>query len=325
MVQMPFIEPVKNKRRSATWIFAWTCISFGPEFHLFYPSFSHACRAGPSGFQSKPPGFALRFFRTHIEFYLWCNIREMSNKEIIRLISNPPGFGTVADVLEADMFASELPVQHSHEFYQDDELGLYVGVWDTDDMVEAAGPYEMDEFMWLLEGKAGVKNNKTGEMQEAKAGEAFLIPKAYDCQWRQTGYLRKYFMIFEPPGAAEPDGPMIEGIVVLPAPSELVRMTRGQAFLMKGDVVQKAHESYVNASENFHVGTWECEAFESVSRPFPHYQMSCVQEGSLSLIDSQGEEHIFEAGDVFFVPEGTECSARAPGRVRLFYAVLQSS
>jgi uncharacterized cupin superfamily protein len=249
----------------------------------------------------------------------------MSDKAIIRLSKNPQGFGDEPDKLEADMFASEIPLQNSHEYYADDELGLYVGVWDTNDMVEAAGPYAMDEFMCLLEGSAGVKNSKTGVMQKAQAGEVFIIPKGYDCQWHQSGYLRKYFMISEHPEEEIPAQPSIEGIVI-PGPDAVLNpVTSSQPFLMKGNVVPKAHESYVDTRGRFYAGTWGCDAFDSESRPFPHYQLSCVQEGSIALIDACGETHVFNAGDAFFVPQGTLCSGLSSAGVRLFYSILTTA
>jgi uncharacterized cupin superfamily protein len=115
----------------------------------------------------------------------------MKKEGIIRLSTNPEGFGESPDELTPDMFASELPTQHSYEYYEDEELGLYIGVWDTDDMIEVAAPYACDEFMWLIEGECQIKNNRTGEIETVEAGTAFVIPKGYDCQWQQTGYLKK--------------------------------------------------------------------------------------------------------------------------------------
>jgi uncharacterized cupin superfamily protein len=248
----------------------------------------------------------------------------MSHQGIIRLDPNPPGFGDEPDALEAELFESAIPVQNSHEVYQDDDLGLYVGVWDTDDMVEAAGPYGMDEFMLLLEGEACIKNNKTGEMETVKAGQAFVIPRGYDCQWQQKGYLRKYFMISEHPAEEIPAQPAVEGIVVPREDATVEPLTSPEPFLMEGDTLPKALDFYVDSSGKFHSGTWQCAAFEAISRPFPYHQMFCVQEGAITLMDDRGEKHVFAAGDAFFVPEGVVCSGRSSTGVRLFYCVLHT-
>lgn len=224
------------------------------------------------------------------------------------------------------MFASELPVQHSHEVYEDEYLGLYVGVWDTTDMVETAGPYSCDEFMWLLEGEAAIKNNKTGAIETVRAGEPFVIPRGYDCQWHQTGYLRKFFVISENPSEDVPEKPAHEGIIIPQADAPLEPLSMVPAFLGKGgDCVQLEHICYRDNTGNFLAGTWSSESFESEKRPFPYNEFAYVQAGSINLIDVDGEEHSFSAGDAFFVPQGVICSARISEPVRLFFAIVRQA
>jgi hypothetical protein len=59
----------------------------------------------------------------------------MSEKSIIKLNSSPADFGKALDELEADMFDSSIPAQHTHMFYENEEQGLYIGLWDTLDMI----------------------------------------------------------------------------------------------------------------------------------------------------------------------------------------------
>jgi hypothetical protein len=248
-----------------------------------------------------------------------------AKKEIIRLSASPEGFGRTADELTADMFASEPPVQHSHEYYVDEELGLYIGVWDTTGMIETAGSYPCDEFMYLLEGEAGIKNIKTGEMEKAKAGEPFLIPKGYDCQWHQTGYLRKFFLISENPNEPVPEKPASEGIIIPRADTPMEPLLSAEPFLLRGSFpVQQQHICYKDCTGKFLAGTWKSEPFESEERPFPYNEFAYVETGSLTLLDEEGEEHFFNSGDAFFIPEGVVCSARATETVTLFFAVLRS-
>ncbi len=54
--------------------------------------------------------------------------------------------------LEPDAFQSPLPVQHYHLIFEDEEIGLAVGIWDTTSMQEAFGPYPGDEFITVLDG-----------------------------------------------------------------------------------------------------------------------------------------------------------------------------
>lgn len=249
----------------------------------------------------------------------------MSEKTIIRLNGAPEGFGCSADQLASEGFASAPPVQHTHIYFEDQDQGLYIGVWDTTDMVEAGGPYACDEFMWLLEGEAAIKNNSTGAVEKAKAGEAFIIPKGYDCQWHQKGYLRKFFVISEHPDEAIPDQPTVEGIVIPKAEDPMQPQTEHQPFLLtQGASIPQQSICYRDASDSFRAGTWQSEPFESAQQALPHSEFGYVQQGSLRLIDQAGEAHTFDTGEAFFIPQGVQCRAQANERVTLFFAEIQA-
>jgi uncharacterized cupin superfamily protein len=249
----------------------------------------------------------------------------MPAKKIISLSAAPEGFGQNPDELTADMFVSKLPVQHSHEYYADEELGLYVGVWDTTDMTETAGPYACDEFMYLLEGEAVIKNCKTGVKEKAKAGEAFLIPRGYDCQWHQSGYLRKYYLISENPNEPVPEKPTVEGIII-PSDDAPMKPLDGEApfWIENGNPLQKQHVCYPDTTGKFLSGTWESEPFESETRPFPYNEFAYVRSGSLTVVDESGGSFNFKSGDALFLPEGVVCRVEVTEKVRLFFAVLRT-
>jgi uncharacterized cupin superfamily protein len=245
----------------------------------------------------------------------------MSKSEIIRLNAAPPGFGDVADELTQDMFDSKIPVQHSHEYFADETLGLYVGVWDTTDMIETAGPYPCDEFMWLLKGEAQIRNCRSGAMEKALAGEPFVIPAGYECQWHQSGYLQKFFLIYENPAEPVPQQPAVEGIVIPQKDAPMRRTASVGPFVpLDSSVQQQQFICYQNHPGTFQAGTWETGPFVSTKTPFPHFQLSHVIEGELTLTDQDGAEHGFNPGDTFFVPAGVVCSAIAQESIRMFFA-----
>jgi uncharacterized cupin superfamily protein len=215
------------------------------------------------------------------------------DKKIIRLSGVPAGFGDTADELEPAMFDSSMPVQHTHSYFEDDELGLYVGVWDTTSMTEVAGPYACEEFMWLLQGEVGIRNNKTGAVETVRAGEAFVIPRGYDCQWQQSGYLRKFFVIYEPP---------CESLSVFAATDGIVRPQLSTDL----DLQAGPHKSvsYRNGDGRFCTDSWQSNAFESEALGKPYHQFVYIVEGSLCVKDDSGVEHRFEAGEAVFLPQG---------------------
>ncbi len=248
----------------------------------------------------------------------------MKKSKIIHLKTNPDGFGKTPDELTADMFDSPIPVQNSYEYYADDNIGLYVGVWDTTDMVETAGPYPCDEYMWLLEGEAVIKNNKTGKLEKACAGEAFIIPKGYDCQWHQSGYLRKFFLISENPNEPVPDNPSVEGIVIPDINKPFHTLSIPKPFLVSDDVNQKMMNQYKDNIGKFLSGIWECDVFQSETLPFPYHYFAYVMNGTITLIDENDQQHLFHTGDAFFIPKGTVCSARTTVKIRLSYTIIYS-
>ena len=246
------------------------------------------------------------------------------DKSIIRLSRDPEGFGETLDELEAKDFSSDIPAQHSHSDYEDDDIGLYVGLWDTEAMVEVGGPYACDEFMWLIEGECQIKNNRTGEIETVKSGSPFIIPKGYDCQWQQAGYLRKFYVISEHPKEEIPAAPAHEGIVIPDADAVLTEATGATAFEVTSGAKPRQNICYQDATGRFFSGTWASEAFVSERRPFPYNEFAYVQDGSITLTDAEGSTQEFNTGDAFFIPEGVACSATVENSVRLYIAVIKS-
>ena len=98
--------------------------------------------------------------------------------------------------IEAKGLVSGTPKQRGHMVLDDKEHGLSAGVWDCTAFTGKPGPYSVNEFMLLLEGSVTIVDAKGGETV-IKAGESFILPKGLVCQWKQTGYVRKFFVIFD--------------------------------------------------------------------------------------------------------------------------------
>ena len=248
----------------------------------------------------------------------------MTSNKIIRLNAYPEGFQNEVDELEQEMFESAIPVQHTHSYYEDESKGLYIGVWDTTDMIEAAGPYECDEFMWLLEGTAQIKNNKSGNEEYVQAGESFVIPWGYDCQWHQTGYLRKFYVIYDHPNETLPDKPTYEGIIKPESHSKYDRVTANQPFGFEiKSSTQESNICYQDESKNFTVGIWESESFNSDTQTFPNSQFIYVLEGTLEITSDNQKVDIFKTGDALFIAESTTCRWQSLEQLRLLFTVIK--
>tara|TARA_B110000438_G_scaffold303090_2_gene363079 strand:+ start:1029 stop:1721 length:693 start_codon:yes stop_codon:yes gene_type:complete len=223
---------------------------------------------------------------------------------IIRLSHNPEGFKDNVDDLTADMFESDLPIQHSHDYFADDETGLYVGVWDTTEMIEAAAPYAMDEFMVVIEGAAVIRNNTTNTSETILAGESFIIPREYDCQWQQTGYLRKFYVIADKSLTDENSNPTAKGIVKFPTKTDL------------GNNVY-----YKSANQQFVAGAFKGNIAESPITTISTRRFIYLKSGYLTLRDTHLTEYHFKAGDVFLLT-GTQVFCRASEEISHHYVEL---
>jgi uncharacterized cupin superfamily protein len=250
----------------------------------------------------------------------------MNNTNIIRLEPNGPADkGLIQDELNPDDFQSQLPVQSTYEYYNDEKTGLYVGVWETSSMQEKFQPYGMDEFMWILEGQVAMvdENNKETIVN---AEEAFVIPRGYPCSWKQIGYLKKYYMIYENPNGECPEAPAANGIIIPRSDAPMEEVSTFHPFVIKGEPpVQKNNRCYLDTTGQLSVGSWESTAFESELCPFPANEMAIVLEGMITVTNDNGIEHNFTKGSAFFIPEGIVCSWKTPETVRIFYSIFQSA
>ena len=55
------------------------------------------------------------------------------------------------------------------------------------------------------------------------------------------------------------------------------------------------------AAATFSAGLWTCTAHETVVGEYPVHEFIHLLEGSI-ILTVDGEEHVFEAGDAFFIP-----------------------
>lgn len=253
----------------------------------------------------------------------------MSNEQrVIRLEAYGPADTGMAEMqLDPADFQSELPQQHIHVYYEDEEIGLSVGVWDTTSMQEAFGPYPGDEFMWLLEGQVSMVE---GDGKEAliKQGDTFCIRNAIPISWKQVGFLRKFYMTYANSEAPIPDIASADGGVKVLDPialaAGLTRMDTTNPLVIEGEApLQHDNIVFTNDAQNMFVGMWDSTPFESEMRPFPWHELVQLLEGEVTITDADGQVQLFKAGDAFFVPMGTVCKWQTTGYVKKFYSILE--
>lgn len=254
----------------------------------------------------------------------------MSNPKIIRFEPHGPAdTGLVEwDPIDPSELEAGNPVQRGHIYHADKALGYMAGVWDCTPMTEKFGPYPVHEFMFLLEGSVTMIH-QDGTEAIVNAGEPFVIPKGLPCQWKQLGYVRKYFMIFENPGAQAAHDVSSQG-VILPRPSGppggMEKGAIGDPSDYIGDLpTQHNHTYYRDPSGQMIAGVWDSTPFECAVSRFPRNELMCLLEGSVTLTGDAGQEHHFHVGDAVYVPKGAACGWKSTEYVRKFYSIFEPS
>ena len=250
-----------------------------------------------------------------------------AENRVIRFEANGPAeTGLVKMTLDQDDFQSTLPEQSLHVYFEDEDLGLSLGVWTTTTMQERFGPYPGDEFIWVLEGHFAMIDGH-GNETPVKEGDTCCFRNAIPISWKQDGFLKKFYMTWSNPKAEIPEIASADGGVMVFDPdgleAGLVEMDSTDPFEIKGDVpVQRDNTLFSNDAGNMFAGMWDSTAFESKMKPFPTHEFVQMLEGEVTITEHGGTAHLFKAGEAFFIPMGTVCSWKTTGYIKKYYSVL---
>lgn len=227
-----------------------------------------------------------------------------------RIENNGPGGQGLAiwPAMDASDLISGEPVQKGHLCAEDDSEDYSVGVWDCTPFDDKPGPYPVDEFMLLLEGTV-VMVLPDGTDVTVRAGEAFIIPKGFDCQWKMPETVRKIFMILD--GAAPGKT----------ANQSLDRITK----LTQNDIAGsgQTNAAAVSSSETHflsHDGRMSVytQAFASaLSGPAPATERQIVHVVAGGVSFSEDAAHQFSAGESFYLSPGHDLHWQIQAGTRL--------
>jgi uncharacterized cupin superfamily protein len=251
-----------------------------------------------------------------------------TEKRVYRLEKHgPPDTGLRPMKCDPEDFASELPTQTVHAYYDDEQSGLSVGVWTTSPMQEAFGPYPGDEFIWLIEGGFKMVNGENEVLDAYAEGDCVYFRNAAPVSWLQEEPLRKFYITYLNPRREVPEGVPAQGAVgaVDPsiAPEQMEVLETTEPFVIEGEKpTQRDYNFFTNDTEDMFVGLWDSTPFESEMAPFPCHEFVRLLEGEIVITEDGGTVQRFGKDDVFFVPKGTVCSWKATGYVRKYYAMV---
>ena len=74
--------------------------------------------------------------------------------------------------LDPKAFQSPLPQQNYAPIFEDEAIGLAVGIWDTTTMQEAFGPYPGDEYITVLDGGFAMVDGSDTPIATAGTGDS---------------------------------------------------------------------------------------------------------------------------------------------------------
>ncbi|MGF1609064.1 MAG: cupin domain-containing protein, partial [Kiloniellales bacterium] len=220
------------------------------------------------------------------------------------------------------------PMQQGFNYFTDATGRLSAGVWACTPMTTKPGPYSVNEFMLILEGAVTIVC-QDGSETTVRAGESFVIPKGLHCSWQQSEPIRKIYVIFDDPSGMKPADPDALEVIKLspkgPAgglePVELPDLS-----LFEGTPPsQHLYTYFTDLTGQLTAGVWTCSPMTRKVIPFTRSELMCLLEGAVTIIDGEGREQHFKAGDAVLIPQGMDCGWRSEVPVRKFYCSFEPS
>ena len=221
----------------------------------------------------------------------------------------PLRFENVGDMAAAVKEEFPAPTLSNTVFEASDGLApaggpsVTMGAWGAKPFNAEGYTHPHSEWMAVTEGSVTVAAG--GKEKLYTKGDIFLIPKGTTYDWTMTEDFKKFFVIVD---HAEPEAAPTEVISYDKAQpcagdEEYWFFCTGPEDLAPGSAVPTAasHGYMTSSCGQFSAGLWTCTAHETVMGEYPVHEFIFLLEGSI-ILTVDGEEHVFEAGDAFFIP-----------------------
>ena len=218
------------------------------------------------------------------------------------------------------------PVQRGHVYFCNETGALTAGVWDCTPMTGKLEPYAVNELMLILEGSVTLIDAR-GHVETLRAGESFVIPKGMPCIWKQTEYMRKYYVIFDDPSGSVASDTADLKVIRVDTACNLSPVHGQDPARYDGPVpAQHTQNFFTDLTTQMRVGLWDTVAMRTNPIVFPSNDFMHVLEGSITFTGVDADWcHTFTAGDSFFKPKGTHYRWICDGYVRKISCSFQAS
>lgn len=242
----------------------------------------------------------------------------MPRSAIIRFDANAP-LEVWPDFPESEI-SSGTRASIGHRWIDDKALGLSAGVWEAEANLGRWMKWPVHEFMIILEGEVVIVEEDRETV--IGPGESFFIPKGRRCIWNQSGYAKKFMVIFDDRSAMAADGS--QPIFKIDPAVKLQPSAPPAAALLQSPVpTQHSHEYFADPTGQFTAGVWDTTGYHRKLIDFPRHELMHLIEGTVTFTDDRGASQTFRAGDTFFVPLGTPNSWKSEGYLRKIYCIFQ--
>lgn len=202
-----------------------------------------------------------------------------------------------------------------HVYYTSaQDKDVQAGVWEAEPYTSGPHKTKYSEFMLLLEGSVTLVG-KDGREETFRKGDALLVPRGAEFTWKQTEKVRKYWVIFDRSEEVPGEAPLVVRLS-LDGPAD---------GGLQGEGRTKYHTYYQTPDEKQSVGVWETKPHESADfRTTQYAELMVFLKGNARLLEKNGSEQRFEAGDVALVPRGTEYKWKSD-TVRKYWVIFDPS
>jgi uncharacterized cupin superfamily protein len=216
--------------------------------------------------------------------------------------------------------SSGIRASTGHRWIDDKATGLSAGVWEAEANLGRWMKWPVHEFMVIVEGEVVVVEEDCETV--IGPGESFFIPKGRRCIWNQSGYAKKFMVIFDDPSGIA--GNQSQPIIKIDPNVKLVPSTPPSAEALHSPVPsQHTYEYFRDATGQLTVGVWQTTGYHRKLIDFPRFELMHLLEGTVTFEDDKGFSQSFKSGDTFFVPMGTPNSWKSEGTLRKIYCIFQ--
>lgn len=250
----------------------------------------------------------------------------MSDLEVIQFENNGPADADLVlwDPIPAESLTAGNPVQHGHTYFNDSTGTLTAGVWTCTPFTAKLVPYEVNEFVCVLEGSVTIID-EDGHEETVRAGESFVVPKGMPSIWKQTEDIRKFYVIFDEPSRQTLENSSSLSVRRL---DPTVTMTpigeQDETRYIGGVPEQHLHLVFTDMTGQMTVGIWDTTEMHTKPLPFARNELMRLLEGSVTITNGDGVARTFSAGDTFLVPQGMTYQWDSEGYVKKIFCIFQA-